>query len=75
MKRKCCSGCVFNTADVFGACIKSTVPLQLVGHVHQLPLQLHWIFPCETGSAVTNSLTGVIAHLVTLEGGDSLLDS
>lgn len=47
--------------------------------VHQLPLQLYWIFPSQTGCAVTHSLAGLVTgadHLVlVLEGGDSLLDS
>lgn len=47
--------------------------------VHQLPLQLHWIFPSQAGSAVAHSLAGLVTgadHLVLLLlGGDSLLDS
>ena len=45
----------------------------------QLPLQLHWIFPSQAGSAVARSVAGLVTradHLVLLlEGSDSLLDS
>lgn len=46
--------------------------------VHQLPLQLYWIFPSQAGSAVTHSPAGPVTgadHLVVLNGGNSLLDS
>lgn len=43
----------------------------------QLPLQLHWIFPSQTGGAVTHSPAGLVGAdgVFLLEGGDSLLDS
>lgn len=72
----CCS-CVFKVYAVDNFLTGYKHPRVSVALQLQSPLQLYWILPSKTGSAVTHSCTGLAGadHFVFVEGGDSLLDS